>query len=48
MPLIEAPDSQWRGIEIALDGKGRPADTPTRRGLTSFLCNLVSLLLLWL
>jgi hypothetical protein len=24
LPLIEAPDSLWRGIEIALDRKGRP------------------------
>ena len=36
LPLIEAPDSQWRGIEIALDRKGGPAHTPTRRRLTSF------------
>ena len=25
LPLIDAPDSLWRGIEIALDRDGRPA-----------------------
>src|SRR3989442_9770371 len=31
LPLIEAPDSLWHGIEIALDRDGRPA--PGRNGV---------------
>jgi hypothetical protein len=30
LPLIEAPDSLWYGIEIALDGDGRPTIAPQR------------------
>jgi hypothetical protein len=37
LPLIEAPDSLWRGIETALDQDGRPALTRHRPGLISFL-----------
>jgi hypothetical protein len=31
LPLIAAPDSMWRGIEIALDHDRRPVLTPERR-----------------
>src|SRR5437016_6695131 len=37
LPLIEAPDSLWRGIEIALDRDGRPALTRHRPGIIPFL-----------
>jgi len=33
LPLIEAPDSLWRGIEIALDGDGRRALARKRGGI---------------
>jgi hypothetical protein len=36
LPLIEAPDSLWSGIEIALDHEGRPVHIPKRRRFTSF------------
>ena len=49
LPLIEAPDSLWRGIEIALDHHGRPALSQNRRRLIPFLMQprfvLASLLL---
>src|SRR2546426_77022 len=37
LPLIEAPDSLWRGIEIALDRDGRPERTRRPRRIISFL-----------
>jgi FecR protein len=37
LPLIEAPDSLWRGIEIALDRNGRPALTRKDGRLMPFL-----------
>lgn len=37
LPLIDAPDSLWRGIEIALDRDGRPVLTRKRGSLTPFL-----------
>ena len=37
LPLIEAPESLWRGIEIALESNERPALTRKRPGLMPFL-----------
>jgi hypothetical protein len=37
LPLIEAPESLWRGIEIALDRNGRPAFNRKRLRLIPFL-----------
>src|SRR5439155_19114236 len=37
LPLIDAPDSLWRGIEIALDRDGRPALTHKRPRAIPFL-----------
>jgi hypothetical protein len=37
LPLIEASDSLWRGIEIALDRDGRPERTRRPRRFISFL-----------
>jgi hypothetical protein len=37
LPLVEAPDSLWRGIEIALDHDGRPASTRNGPRLISWL-----------
>ncbi len=37
LPLIESPDSLWRGIEIALDGNGRVMATRERRRISPFL-----------
>jgi hypothetical protein len=37
LPLIEAPESLWRGIEIALDAEGRPMIARKRGRLSSFL-----------
>ena len=36
LPLIEAPESLWRGIEIALDGDGRRTIARPRVRLSSF------------
>jgi hypothetical protein len=37
LPLIEAPQSLWRGIEIALDAQGRPTIARERGRLIPFL-----------
>lgn len=37
LPLIEAPDSLWRGIEIALDREGRSAPTRNPGRIIPFL-----------
>ena len=37
LPLIESPDSLWRGIEIALDDDGRAVLTRQRRRIIPFL-----------
>ncbi len=37
LPLIEAPDSLWRGIEIALDRDGRPVPGRNRVRIMPFL-----------
>ncbi len=37
LPLIEAPDSLWRGIEIALDPNGQPAIASRRPRVVPFL-----------
>jgi FecR protein len=37
LPLIESPDSLWRGIEIALDGDGRAVPARQRRRIIQFL-----------
>lgn len=37
LPLIEAPESLWRGIEIALDAEGRPTIARKRGRLIPFL-----------
>jgi hypothetical protein len=37
LPLIEAPESLWRGLEIGLDAAGRPSPAPKRwRSLSLF------------
>src|SRR5260370_33857699 len=37
LPMIEAPDSLWRGIEIALDRDGRPVPGRNRVRIMPFL-----------
>src|ERR1700716_2150601 len=37
LPLIEAPDSLWRGIEIALDRDGQPVPGRSRMRIMAFL-----------
>jgi hypothetical protein len=37
LPVIESPDSLWRGIEIALDGDGRAMLARERRRIIPFL-----------
>ena len=37
LPLLEAPDSLWRGIEIALDRDGQPTSTRNRPRVIPFL-----------